>query len=420
MIKYWMLRPASHQQQTSQRGRWNSASQLWERRRETSTSINSRPSRLAILPPFFGFGCRPHPAGTASGATRQAPLGPCKSPVKLRRSRRPSGEPDQLSGVRRLTRGDATYPRMYPPTITQVERTKQVTSPGQLLPCPDTEGAHGERRYPPRLGPGRHRVSRTGTGMGVWVAQFPRLARAGDFQSLRDWLAAARPAEADDVLHALAISGHRRVATTSRPASVLAWALLPGACALAHRLYGLSPRIDEVVAAQLWLEIRSFPWHRLHKVAGNILANTRAVLRECGVRSQLERTDRAWSSTHWSIHPPASGLDTLTGWTPCRRPARNCLSCWSSRACKRHHGCGQKAAAVGGGRRPVRHHPHQPRQRRTDEQCRLRPGGDPADLSPITVRRRPPHHRRLGSRRRPAGRRLIHDRQGHALPSGSR
>jgi hypothetical protein len=71
-------------------------------------------------------------------------------------------------------------------------------------------------------------------------------------------------------------------------ASVLAWALI--ACALAHRLHALSPNIDELVAAQLWLEVWSFPWHRLHKVAANILTNTRAaVRRECGVRSQLER-----------------------------------------------------------------------------------------------------------------------------------
>jgi hypothetical protein len=151
-----------------------------------------------------------------------------------------------------------------------------------------------------------------------WLAQFPQLARAGDIRSLRDWLAAASPAEADDVLHALATLGSPSGGDNLTAASVLAWALLPGACALAHRLYALSPRIDEVVAAQLWLEIRSFPWYRLHKVAGNILANTRAgVLRECGVRSQLERTDRAWgntrlvdpSATFWARH--VDGLDTV-------------------------------------------------------------------------------------------------------------
>ena len=183
-----------------------------------------------------------------------------------------------------------------------------------------------------------------------WVAQFPQLARAGDFPSLRDWLvAAASPAEADGVLHALATLGSPSGGDNLTAASVLAWALLPGACALAHRLRGLSPRIDELVAAQLWLEIRSFPWYRLHKVAGNILAATRAgVLRECGVRSQLERTDRAWSSTRlvdpsatfWarqadeadSLRPAGEELVELLEFARAanvsRRRTRSCCWCW--------------------------------------------------------------------------------------------
>ena len=85
-----------------------------------------------------------------------------------------------------------------------------------------------------------------------WVAQYSRLARAGDIRSLRDWLAAASPAEADNVLHALATLGSPSGGDNLAAASALAWALLPGACALAHRLRALSPRIDEMVAAQLW------------------------------------------------------------------------------------------------------------------------------------------------------------------------
>jgi hypothetical protein len=151
---------------------------------------------------------------------------------------------------------------------------------------------------------------------GAWVEQFPRLARAGEFHALRGWLAAAEPAEADEVLHTLATLGSPSGADDLAAASVLAWALLPGACALAHRLRGLSPRIDELVAAQLWLEIRSFPWHRLHKVAANILSNTRAgVIRECGARSQTKRADKAWANIHlvdpsasfWNRHAAALG-----------------------------------------------------------------------------------------------------------------
>src|SRR5665647_1242053 len=67
---------------------------------------------------------------------------------------------------------------------------------------------------------------------------------------------------------------------------------------LANRLRTLHWHIDEVVAAQLWVEVRTFPWRRLRKVAANVLKNTRTgVLRECDAKSQLERTDPTWSRT---------------------------------------------------------------------------------------------------------------------------
>jgi hypothetical protein len=130
----------------------------------------------------------------------------------------------------------------------------------------------------------------------LWAARFPCLAVVGGVGSLRDWLRAAEPAAADDVLHALVTLASPSGADDASAAAVVAWALLPGASVLAQRLRTLSPRIDEVVAAQLWIEIRTFPWQRLRKVAANILANTRTgVLLECGVPSQVERVDRPWS-----------------------------------------------------------------------------------------------------------------------------
>src|SRR5829696_9331092 len=60
-----------------------------------------------------------------------------------------------------------------------------------------------------------------------WADQFPRLARAGDFHSLRGWLAAAEPAEADEVLHTLATLGSPSGGDDLAAASVLAWALVP-------------------------------------------------------------------------------------------------------------------------------------------------------------------------------------------------
>src|SRR5215218_4890378 len=134
-------------------------------------------------------------------------------------------------------------------------------------------------------------------GWRTWVDQFPSLARIGDPRSMRVWLTEAEPGEADEVLHALATLGSASGRDDVDAATVLAWALLPGACALACRLQSLSPRIDQLVAGQLWVEVRSFPWRRLRKVAANILANTRTgVLRECGVRTQVERRDRVWAA----------------------------------------------------------------------------------------------------------------------------
>ena len=164
-------------------------------------------------------------------------------------------------------------------------------------------------------------------GWRTWVAQFPCLSRIGDPPSMRAWLTEAEPGEADEVLHALATLGSASGGDDVDAATVLAWALLPGACALARRLQPLSPRIDELVAAQLWVEIRSFRWRRLRKVAANILANTRTgVLRECGVPTQVERTDPVWatarlvdpSAPFWGgPHGPA-GPRALR----CRRTAR--------------------------------------------------------------------------------------------------
>ena len=131
-----------------------------------------------------------------------------------------------------------------------------------------------------------------------WVARHEVLAAVEDVRGLREWSRQARPAEVDDVLVALAeiaaVDGGDDVAA----AAVLAWVLLPGACTVAHRLRWVSPRIDELVAAQLWIQVRTFPWRRLRKVAANILMNTRAgVLREGGVASQTGRVDRTWART---------------------------------------------------------------------------------------------------------------------------
>jgi hypothetical protein len=140
-------------------------------------------------------------------------------------------------------------------------------------------------------------LAQAGQNWESWVDRFPCLLGIGGVGSLRAWLRTAEPAAADEVLHALVTLASPSGGDDASAAAMVAWALLPGASVLAQRLQTLSPRIDGVVAAQLWIEIRTFPWRRLRKVAANILANTRTgVLAECGAHTQLERVDRTWSN----------------------------------------------------------------------------------------------------------------------------
>src|SRR4029453_6891913 len=105
-----------------------------------------------------------------------------------------------------------------------------------------------------------------------WVEQQPRLAAAPAVDGLRDWLMLVGIDAADEVLHALVQIGSPSGRDCRPAAWVVAWALLPGAIAVARRAPA-GPETDALVASQLWLEIRQFPWCRHQKVTGNVLAN---------------------------------------------------------------------------------------------------------------------------------------------------
>ncbi len=129
-----------------------------------------------------------------------------------------------------------------------------------------------------------------------WCQAYATLDVVGDLLDLPAWLKAADPADVDDVLHTLAMLGSPTGVDDVTAAGALTWLLLPGACLVAHRLRSLTPRIDEVVAAQLWLEVRGFPWQRQRKVAANIVMNTRrGVLRDLGVGENARESDPVWA-----------------------------------------------------------------------------------------------------------------------------
>lgn len=150
----------------------------------------------------------------------------------------------------------------------------------------------------------------------TWVAADPRLGVVQEFDDLRAWLPSVDSSASDEVLLALAMLAAPDGGDDIAAAAALAKCLLPGACRLAGWLSTLPPRdvfrdsqpvagswsaverIDELVASQLWIEVRTFKWRRLRKVAANILINTRVgVLREVGNFFQVSRTDRTWANT---------------------------------------------------------------------------------------------------------------------------
>ena len=131
-----------------------------------------------------------------------------------------------------------------------------------------------------------------------WCRSDPRLGVVAGPLEVPRWTLAAERDRADDVLHALASLGAGNGGDDRAAAMTLCWTLLPAAASLAHQLRGLTSDIDEVVASQLWLEARTFPWRRLRKVAANIRANARAsVLRQCGDRARPRAGDRTWGLT---------------------------------------------------------------------------------------------------------------------------
>lgn len=110
----------------------------------------------------------------------------------------------------------------------------------------------------------------------VWCSEHPVLGVVADVAELPGWLREADPAAADEVLAALAWWAAPDGGDDLAATAVLAWLMVPAACRVASGLQGLSARIDEVVACELWLQARTVgqvPDRR--RVAANIALNTR-------------------------------------------------------------------------------------------------------------------------------------------------
>ena len=106
-----------------------------------------------------------------------------------------------------------------------------------------------------------------------WVTTRPSLVELDPLQARR-WLRGTSP-DACAARYDLAVLAAADGGGDVDAASVLAWAMLPAACRVARGLADLDERIDELVAAQLWIEVRTYNWRSGTHVAGTIRANLR-------------------------------------------------------------------------------------------------------------------------------------------------
>jgi hypothetical protein len=129
------------------------------------------------------------------------------------------------------------------------------------------------------------RVERSGRWP-LWVSAEPSLASVAGLEEVASTAGdRARPELADELLAALVRLGAADGGNDQDAAGAAALLLAKGADRLAGQLRNLSDDIDQLVAGQVWLQIREFPWRRRRRaIAANILMDARrALLRDLGV-----------------------------------------------------------------------------------------------------------------------------------------
>ena len=120
----------------------------------------------------------------------------------------------------------------------------------------------------------------------LWVSAEPALACASGLQEVAAFAGdRAHPGRADELLAALVRLGAVDGGNDQEAAHAVALLLTAVADRLAGQLRNLSADIDQMVAGQVWLQIREFPWRRRRRaIAKNILMDARgALLRDLGV-----------------------------------------------------------------------------------------------------------------------------------------
>lgn len=151
-------------------------------------------------------------------------------------------------------------------------------------------------------------VQQIHTAWESWGRRDPRLQVAPDFTEYMRWREQAPPDRVDATLQALATLGAVDGGDDPIAAAALALLMLPSARRTAVSLSPMAENIDEFVASQLWIEVRTFPWRRHPRAAAHILRATRAgVLYHLGEPGQVARRERAWAEVMFS----RDGTDTI-------------------------------------------------------------------------------------------------------------
>jgi len=125
-----------------------------------------------------------------------------------------------------------------------------------------------------------------------WSEFEPGLAVVDDPVALPRVMRRSEPEQRDTILGALL-----RLGVVEQSATVaLVWLLAPGATKLAWRLRDLSRDIDELVAGQLWIQVREHDPDDARYVAAKILNRTeREVMVELAVGDLAKRRDPTWA-----------------------------------------------------------------------------------------------------------------------------
>jgi len=110
----------------------------------------------------------------------------------------------------------------------------------------------------------------------TWSDAQPVLAQVGSAAALGVVVMDRRqPVRANQLLLALVRAGSADGGVDQQAATFVASLLIPGGDRIIRSLSSLGPDIDAIVAGQLWIQVRAYPWrHRPRAVAKNILMET--------------------------------------------------------------------------------------------------------------------------------------------------